>query len=93
MTDNNSNYQPATDITNRTNDTNGTNSTNGTNDVLTPQNLGFDPHALANEMIANNWFGRVSSCDPQYPWSVQKGPAMRHETHPRDGAHAMVNDR
>jgi len=64
MTDNNSNYQPASDITNRTNDTNGTNSTNGTNDVLTPQNLGFDPHALANEMIANNWFGQ-SMWDPE----------------------------
>src|SRR5262249_22271257 len=33
-----------------------------------------------------------SSCAPQYPWSVQKGHAMRHETHPRDGAHEIVNE-
>src|SRR5262245_60397593 len=60
MTDDANSYQPTTDITDRTHDTNRTNDTNsrnGPNDVLTPQNLGFDLHALANEMMANNWYG------------------------------------
>jgi hypothetical protein len=65
MTDNNINYQP--DITNRTSDTNGTNRTNNTNhtnEVLTAQNIGFDPHILANEMIKVGWFGD-SMRDPE----------------------------
>jgi hypothetical protein len=60
MTDSNSDYQPTTHTTHRTNDSNGTNRTNdvnGTNDVLTAQNLGFDPHTLANDMIKVGWFG------------------------------------
>ena len=65
MTDDTDNFDGTSRIndtssTHGTSDTNGanrTNNTNGTNDLLTPQNLGFDPHVLANEMIKVGWFG------------------------------------
>jgi hypothetical protein len=58
MTDDVSNHRPLTDTTN---DTNNNHRTNGAND---PQNLNFDIHALANEMIATKW-SALSMYDPE----------------------------
>jgi hypothetical protein len=46
-----------------TNDTNRTNGKNDRNEVLTAQNVGFDIHALANQMVKDGWFGGSMS-DP-----------------------------
>ena len=46
-----------------TNDTNRTNGKNDRNEVLTAQNVGFDIHALANQMVKDGWFGE-SMLDP-----------------------------
>ena len=46
-----------------TNDMNSTHRTNSRNEVLTAQNIGFDIHALANQMVKDKWFGG-SMLDP-----------------------------
>src|SRR5262245_16033125 len=71
MTDSTNNYdgtsrindQNGTKDTTGTNRANRTNSKNGTNEVLTAQNVGFDIHALANQMVKDGWFGG-SMLDP-----------------------------